>query len=522
MRQALPPALLSLILLLSLGLRVYGSRFGLPAYTRYHPDEHALVERAAQILWTGDWNLKRFNYPPAYAYVQAIGYSIYFLYGVTQNLWQYVPQFTVPNYYQVGRLLTALFGALTVFIVYLVGRQISNRRTGILAAALLGGNYLHIIHSHYATFDVMVGFWAALTLLFSELLSSRQEAKWYIWAGLCAGLAGATKYNGAVAILVPILAHVLSTKWGEWGWLSGRLFLALGAFVVGFFGANPFALGNLPEFLAGLASVLHHYGTQHPGFEGKANWLWYPSIFVRSADVLWVLGGGVGLVALLLTERKRGLLLVAFPIFYYLMVSRFVVRFERNMVPVLPFLAIGGGWLIDRGASLVARRSKHPQSLSTLFAILGIALLICLPLTAAVSLDRALSQIDHRELAGQWVEETIPTGSKIALEHYGIPFDYDRYEVEDVIRAGDHDLGWYQQQGFDFLIISDGVWEILSREPEIYAEKLGTVHDITTSSRLVAEFVPDPPAIAIAGYPTVEVYHFAPVRIYRLPEKNGN
>ena len=29
------------------------------------------------------------------------------------------------------------------------------------------------------------------------------------------------------------------------------------------------------------------------------------------------------------------------------------------------------------------------------------------------------------------------------------------------------------------------------------------------------EFVPDPAGLVVAGYPTVEIYHFAPVRIYR-------
>ena len=485
---------------------------------RYHPDEHALVGRAAEILWTGDWNLGRFNYPPAYAYVQVFGYAAYFLYGVTQDLWQYVPQFVVPNYYQVGRLLTAVFGTLTVLVVYLVGRQVNGRRTGLLAATLLGANYLHIIHSHYATFDVMVGFWAALTLLFSELLRSRQEAEWYLWAGLCAGLAGATKYNGAVAIVLPILAHILSTRWGEWGWLNGRLFLALGAFLIGFFGGNPFALGNLPVFLGDLATVLHHYGTQHPGFEGKANWRWYPSIFLTSADALWVIVGVIGLLALLMKNWKKGLLLLAFPVMYYLMVSRFIVRFERNMVPLLPFLAVGGGWLIDRGAPFLARKSKHAELLSTFFAASGTVLVICLPLVASVSLDRTLGQTDHRELAGRWVEENLADGSKIAIEHYSIPFDYDRYQVEDVIRASDYPLAWYQQEGFDFIVVSDGVWEILRREPEIYAEKLGGLVDITARGTLLKEFVPEPPGLVVAGYPTVEVYHFAPVRIYRLPK----
>jgi 4-amino-4-deoxy-L-arabinose transferase-like glycosyltransferase len=517
-RRDLILPLLAGVLVLALVLRLWGSGYGLPAYTQYHPDEHALVDRAAKILWTGEWNLERFNYPPAYAYVQAMAYAAYFLYGVMQDLWVYLPPFVLPNYYQVGRVVTALFGTLTVLVIYLAGRELHDRHAGLLAAALLGGNYLHIIHSHYATFDVMVGFWASLTLLCSVLLATRQQARWYLLAGLCAGLAGATKYNGAVAIILPILAHILFTRWGEWGWLNGNLFLALGGFLLGFFGGNPFALGNLPEFLAGLATVLHHYGTEQPGFEGTGNWRWYPGVFLTSADALWMVAGTLGIVGMLLKEWKKGLLLVCFPILYYLMVSRFVVRFERNMVPLLPFLAVGGGWLIDAGTRALTNRFERSHVWSGMLAALGVALLLGLPLAASIMFDRALSQIDHREIAGQWLEQNIEPGSKIAIEHYSIPFNHDEYQVRDVVRASDHDLSWYRQEGFDVLIVSDGVWEVLRQEPEIYAEKLDALADITESSELLREFVPDPPGIVVAGYPTVEVYHFAPVRIYRLAE----
>lgn len=510
--------LILVILLAALGLRVWGSGFGLPAYTRYHPDEHALVERAAEILWTGDWNLKRFNYPPSYAYLQAGAYALYFLYGVTQDLWQYVPEFVLPNYYQVGRVLTAIFGTLTVLIVYLAGRQLRDRRTGLLAAVLLAGSYLHTIHSHYATFDVMVGFWVSLTLLFSDLIRTRQDVKWYLLAGLCAGLAGATKYNGAVAIIMPLLAHILGTPWGEWGWLNGRLVLTLGSFLLGFFGGNPFALGNLTAFLNDLATVLHHYGTEHPGFEGTGNWRWYLGIFLGSADALWVIAGVVGLLGWLWRERKKGLLLLAFPVIYYLVVSRFVVRFERNMVPLLPFLALGGGWLLDVGADRMASRFRHSKTLANWLAALGAVLLLLLPLTASLSFDRALNHTDHREIAGQWVEENIEKGSKIAIEHYSIPFDYDQYQVEDVLRISDHDLTWYQQEGYDVLIISDGVWEILEQQRQFYGDRMAIYDELVTNSTILTEFVPEPPGLVVAGYPTVRLYHYAPVRIYRVPE----
>ncbi len=517
--------LLVAVLLGSFGLRLWGSGFGLPAYTRYHPDEHALVDRAAAILWTGDWNLHRFNYPPLYAYFQAGAYALYFLYGITQDLWRYVPTFVVPNYYLIGRLQTALFGTLTILIVYLTGRLLHGRRTGLLAAALLGGNYLHVIHSHYATFDVMLAFWVSLVLLFSSSIVACQESSsrqtvtvWYFLAGLSAGLAGATKYNGAVVYVVPLLAYFLASPWDEWGKLSGRLALATGAFLLGFFGGNPFALGNLPDFLNDLAAVLHHYGTEHPGFEGTGNWRWYPMVFLTSADAVWIVAGTIGLMGLLLRRWKLGLLLITFPLVYYLMVSRFIVRFERNMVPLLPFLALGGGWLADTAADWLGNRFRRNRKASHALASLGTTLLLALPLAASISFDTAISQTDHREIAGQWVEDNIEEGSKIAIEHYSIPFDYDQYHVEDVLRISNHNLDWYQQEDYDLLIISDGIWETLRRQPESYAEEVAVYNELVGSSTLLAEFVPEPPPIVVAGYPTVEIYHYPPVRIYQVPK----
>ena len=520
-----PGLILAGILLLSLLLRLWGSEFGLPAYTLYHPDEHALVERAAAILWTGDWNLHRFNYPPLYAYVQAVAYAGYFLWGAAHGLWSQVPPFPLPQYYQVGRLVTALLGTTSVLLVYLTARQILRRRASLLAAALLGVNYLHIIHSHYATLDVMVGLLACLTLLFSTLIMTRGEARWYLLAGICAGLAGATKYNGATVLIVPLVAHVLSVPWGEWGWLDSRLFLAGGGFLLGFFGGNPFALGNLTDFLNGLAQVLHHYGTQQPGFEGQGNWRWYIRVFLASADALWVVAGTSGLVGLLWRQWKKGLLLLAFPLVYYIMISGFVVRFERNAVPLLPFLALGGGWLLDaladRLALFVQRRRADPgssEAWSAALAALGCTMLLILPLTASIGLDLALSRVDHRELAGGWVEENIAPGTKIAIEHYSVPFDYDRYHVEDIVRITDHDLDWYLREGFEILIVSDGVWPVLLRQPDIYRDRVSSYRALTEGSTLLAGFVPDPPGIVVSGYPTVAVYHFAPVYIYRLPQ----
>jgi hypothetical protein len=194
-----------------------------------------------------------------------------------------------------------------------------------------------------------------------------------------------------------------------------------------------------------------------------------------------------------------------------------VVRFERNMVPILPFLALGVGWLLDAGADWVANRFHLGRSASHGLAAAGALLLLTLPFTASVSFDASVSRTDMREAAGRWIEDNVQAGSKIAIEHYSVPFDHSSYQVEDVLRITDHDLGWYQQEGYDVLVVSDGVWPVLQDQPEHYAEKLETYAALVGGSQLLAEFVPRPPGIVVAGYPTVAVYHFAPVRIFRVP-----
>ena len=135
---------------------------------------------------------------------------------------------------------------------------------------------------------------------------------------------------------------------------------------------------------------------------------------------------------------------------------------------------------------------------------------------AGVLFDSAISETDHREVAGQWLEENVDEGSMIAHEHYSVPFDSSAYRVKDVMRISDHDLAWYQSEGYDVLIVSDGVWELLLKQPETYREKVDVYHELTSNAALLAEYVPQPPKLVVAGYPTVAIYHFAPVRVYGL------
>jgi 4-amino-4-deoxy-L-arabinose transferase-like glycosyltransferase len=502
---------LAIVLVGSMALRLWGSGFGLPAFTHYHPDEHALVHRAAGILQTGEWRPERFNYPPLYAYIQVGGLAATYLLGQAAGWWGAMPDYPFPQYFHVARATTALFGTLTVLVVYLAGSYLGTR-TGLLAAALLGANYLHIIHSHYATLDVAAGFWGALSLFFSLAWCQRGGAQRGIMAGLCAGLAGATKYNAALVAMVPLcvpfIARVTGRPLTQFG-------LPLAGFLLGFAAGNPFAVLHWSDFLRGVSTVLEHYGTAQPGFEGLGNWRWYLGILFTSVDAVVMAVCLAGLLGLMARQPRRGLLLLAFPAAYFGLVSSLVVRFERNLVPILPFLALGGGWLL----ATVSRRLRLQSCRAGILAsILAAVLVLALPLAAALAFDCQLASTDHRETAGRWLEQNVKPGARIAIEHYAIPFDHAPYEVADVVRITDYDLAWYRQSGYDLLVVSDGVWEVLRSQGRYYEERLAAYDRLTAGTRLMAEFVPHPPGIVVAGYPSVGVYHFAPVRIYGLAE----
>lgn len=505
---------LGLILLGALCVRLWGTGFGLPAFAHYHPDEHAIVNRAATILQVGDWSPPQFNYPPFYIHLQVAVLAGGFLWGRAQGYWSELPPFPLPIYYHLARTVTATFGTATVVLVYLVGKRLFSLSVGLIGAALLAGNYLHIIHSHYATLDIMVGFLVTLCLLFSARLLAEGQLSWSFLAGLCTGLAAATKYNGAVSLAIPLAAQILAPV-SSLGWKHlAYLLLPVGGLLSGFLLGNPFALERWTDLIGGISAVWSHYGSGQPGFEGLGNWRWYLHTLLTSADALWAIVGIFGLAGAFWCHRRSGFLLGVFPALYFGLVSLFVVRFERNLVPLLPFLALGGGWLLSIGAARIAG-SRAPVWSAGLAAA-GTILVLALPLGASLTFDRLLSATDHREIAGRWLEENIEAGAQIAVEHYSIPFDHTPYQVTDVVHISDHDVAWYRQAGYDLLVVSDGVWEVLRRQPQFYGDRLQVYDELVAHSTLLAEFVPTPPGIVVAGYPSVAVYHFAPVRIYRL------
>ncbi len=504
-----------LLFLLAFILRAWGARFGLPE-AFYHPDEHAIVERASAILRTGDYSPHWFNYPSAYIYIQALTYIPYFLISAARGFGNTIPSTAPYGFYFAGRLMTALTGALTVPLVYVLAKRMFGRRAGMISAVLLTFSLLHVVHSHYVTTDVPLAFFITLSLLFSYLALEKGEPRYTVLAGLFAGLATSTKYPGIIAILPVLLVQFFTVEKRNWGLLGQRLGLTVGAFLAGFFLGTPYAFLELNTFLSSLGSVLGHYSATQPGFEGPWTGIWYLSQMLSSADVLVVAISLGGIAWALFKHTRKDLLLFSFLIPYYLLVSVWRIRFERNLVALLPFLAILGARFLVEGVSALAEKWAAMRKWETVILSGLVALAVAMPAWAIVGFDNAISQRDHRTIAAEWVNANIPAGSKVVTEAFSIPLDEDRFEVVELVRIDSEELEWYRREDIEYVIVSDGHWSVLFRQPERYAREIGTYNDIVAHATALQQFSRDVAAPLRQTYPTITTYHFPQVLILKL------
>jgi xanthosine utilization system XapX-like protein len=98
------------------------------------------------------------------------------------------------------RSLSALFGLATIPIAYLVGAELSSRRAGLIAAALVAVNPMLIWYSQEARSYALLVFFCAVSLLFfARALRTRKGADLALWS-LSSALALCSHYFAVFAV----------------------------------------------------------------------------------------------------------------------------------------------------------------------------------------------------------------------------------------------------------------------------------------------------------------------------------
>ncbi len=399
------------VLLLAFGLRIWGLGHGLPY--AYNADENAHFVTRAIGMFGHDWDPNYYVNPPAYTYLVHLVLGAWFggRAGVANSF-----AADPTEIWTISRTLAALCGTFAVWLLYLAGSRLVDRRVGLLSAGIFAVAFLPVFYSKLALNDVptlvgvCLGLWGAAGVLRSGRLRD------YVWAGIGLGLACATKYTGGIVLLSIVAAAgaQFAAPGGRGGALRGvgvAAVLSLLCFVI----ANPYSVLDFAAFWDGLT----HQSTASGDAAGKlgvtqdsgyAYYLWSFGWGLGWTVLLFAIGGAVRLFF----DERRLLWMLVPPIIVFVAFMGSQERyFGRWLMPVFPFACVLAAYAAVELADWLGRFSP---ALRPTFVATAVVILCGQGFVYSLHSGLVMSREDTRSIAREWMVLNVPERSKIVVE----------------------------------------------------------------------------------------------------------
>ena len=399
------------LLVLAFALRIWGNGHGLPY--AYNADENAHFVTRAIGLFGHDWDPNYYINPPAYTYLVHLVLGVWYggRAGVSNSFAADPTQIWL-----IARTLAALLGTVAVWLLYLAGARLVDRRVGLLSAGIFAVAFLPVFYSKLALNDVPTLAGVCLALWGAAGILRNGRMLDYLVAGVGLGLACATKYTGGI-VLLPIVAAAaaqFAATGGRAGALRGIGAVAVVA-LLSFFVANPYSVLDFSSFWDGLT----HQSDASSSDAGKLG-LTQDSGY---AYYLWSFGWGLGwlplcfavggAVRMFVDERRLFWMLVPAIIVFVLFMGSQERYFGRWLMPVFPFVCVLAAYAAIELADWLGRISP---ALRPTFVAAAVVLLCGQGLVYSLHSGLVLSREDTRNIAREWMVKNVPERTKIVVE----------------------------------------------------------------------------------------------------------
>ena len=475
---------LALALLAAAMLRFWALPQGVPFALGV--DEPEVMERAVRMMKTGDFNPHFFDYPTLYMYVQALVAVVRFVFGAMHGMWNGLAHAPTEEFYVWGRGVTAILGTATVWVVYRAGMR-WGARTAVMP--------LHVRESHYVLTDVPATFLVMLTLLLSLRAHERSTAWSFALAGAAAGLAGATKYNGVLALMMPLIACAM-TPAARPSRPVAMLWIVAGM-LAAFLLAAPYTFIDLPAFLNQFARLSSEYrappNTTDPIWQiylkHLRNALHWPGVVIVIAGLAlgtWRIVAG--------PERLKWALATVFPIVYFRFVSNQNIFYGRYLLPLVPFLSILGAAAVVWTVQWL-RRIHVPRQARNVATVALTLISIAPPAYTAIGYNANAAKQWTTEQAYKWIRQGVPPGSRIRLEGslaIKLPAIYKTSYVKQLRLDG---VQSYADTDIQYLVASSQCYGPFFQNPREFPAEYADYQRIFAQTDEVARFkeTPDHP-----------------------------
>lgn len=418
---------LLLIILLALAFRLWNIDY--PDWRSV--DEQDTIDRALLLGHQG-LNPGWFIYPSLFYYVLFATDGIVYVVGSLIGFFSSPEDFARFYFahplalHLVGRGLTLACGLACLVVTFLIGRERWGVSVGLAATGLLAISPVYLMASREAKPDILMTLllllaaWAILRYLDTD------RAMWLWGASVLIGLAASAKYPAAMGVLWLVVAPWISQR-GPTAIVKSVLALSLAG--TGFVAGTPFAVLDWSTFRAFLNELASYMNRSWYGGEDEPI-----GYLVYLFQVLpWALGwpaallGLAGLARWLFWGGSRERLLAGFVVAFYAWMGYSRIVRPHYLLPLYPVLALAGADLVR--AAIVRLWSVRP---AVSRVMLGSIVTVCLlpPFALSVRETLLLSARDTRELAGAWIAEHLPSGTRILSEPYGplLPLAIGRLE----------------------------------------------------------------------------------------------
>jgi hypothetical protein len=452
----IPEGLVAVLFVVGLVIRLWGVGFGDPLIL--HPDEHQVVGVAVRMLKAGSLAPPvPYHYPTVFHYLLLPAFGLLYVRGKSHGLWTSLDEVNQRTFqfYELARAHSAVLGALTILLTFVLARRMwpgaRGRWAGAIAATYVTFAFNHVKESHFGVTDAALTFFVVLAFIAIVRAFQLGSRTAYGLAGVAVGIACATKYSALPLVAVVVAAHLLDRpRWTDWR----RLGIAVAAIPVGFFIGYPYALLNWPPFLEHLGWMSSHSGarTFDPGerFDLIAKY----SLESGLGTILTVAFAAAAVVALF-RRRVVEVLIVVFTVVALSLLSKTAFAFyPRYLLPILPLAAVLVGGLIVEGADWIRRvTGARGRILAPTVAAAAVVALIASQAVESFGFVRHVSSPDTRVQVYRHILEHVPQGSTIATEEPYLTLPRG-YELLRWTPLHGREVDAFSRRGVDVLVFS--------------------------------------------------------------------
>jgi len=400
----------STVVILGALVRLYRLDFDLPQVVEV--DAFKFVGEAARMARERSFRPHDFQYPGFYANQLAL---IYRACGAE----------TIYAQHTIARAISASFGIAGIVLTWVLARLVTGPIGSLVAAALAASSIVCVTSARMTAADSIVAFFVTGGLC---CLVRRRVSLWrYLLAGVLAGLAAGSKYNGVVLLpFVLLTAAVDAVEMRTYVRPLAGALLAIVVAVAVFWITTPWFITLVDDYWRRfvIEARIQQYGQVGHVQLGYADYLisatptpeqpWLRTSIVYDVGPIALAAIMAGLALGLAGRGGWGVFLLSlFAVSYLVLISGpGRVKAVRFLMPILPALFVVTGWLVEFWLVRPLGRYRAWAGAAALVA------LVAMPAYQSVRHVLTFRQPSTNSLLRSWANENIPPGSKVFVSPF--------------------------------------------------------------------------------------------------------